>query len=73
MFVPEVPAVLAFTLKSTGFFKQVRAQTPHSGVLPVQRPSENTRAAATQLFMLKISTWGYLQTLPVVSPFNIIQ
>ena len=47
-------------------------QTPHSGVLPVQRPSENT-AAATQPFMLKISTWGYLQTLPVVSPFNIIQ
>ena len=47
-------------------------QTPHSGVLPVQRPSENT-AAATQLFMLKISTWGYLQTLPVVSPFSIIQ
>ena len=47
-------------------------QTPHSGVLPVQRPSENT-AAATQLFMLKLSTWGYLQTLPVVSPFNIIQ
>ena len=25
MFVPEVRAVLAFTLKSTGLFKQVRA------------------------------------------------
>ena len=50
----------------------ILGQTPHSGVLPVQRPSENT-PAATQLNMLKISTWGYLQTLPVVFPFNMIQ
>ena len=43
--------------------RTLQTQTPHSGVLPVQRPSENT-TCATQLKML--------QMLPDVYPFNII-